>query len=114
MPLTTRLATGDVGGLEISVGGKGRAGDAMEALERDLKQLIVDSLMLEDVRPSEIESAAPLFVEGLGLDSIDALELAMAIERRYRVTFQADDERNREIFATVRSLAEYIAKETAA
>jgi len=80
----------------------------MQALEHELKELIVDSLMLEDVKAAEIDSIAPLFVTGLGLDSIDALELAMAIEKRFGVKFQADDERNREIFSSVRSLAQYI------
>jgi acyl carrier protein len=84
----------------------------MQALEHELKELIVDSLMLEDVKPAEIESSAPLFVEGLGLDSIDALELAMAIERRFGVKFQPDDDRNREIFSSVRNLAQYIAQHT--
>jgi acyl carrier protein len=83
----------------------------MQALEHELKELIVESLMLEDVKPGEIESGAPLFVEGLGLDSIDALELAMAIERRFGVKFQADDERNRAIFSSVQSLAKYIGQE---
>lgn len=83
----------------------------MEALEQELKQLIVDALMLTDVRPTEIESTQPLFVEGLGLDSIDALELAMAIERRYGVKFTPDDDRNRAIFASVRNLAAHVAKE---
>ena len=82
----------------------------MQALEHELKELIVESLMLEDVKPAEIEASAPLFVEGLGLDSIDALELAMAIEKRYGVKFLPDDERNREIFSSVRSLAQYIAQ----
>ena len=84
----------------------------MEALEQELKQLIVESLMLDDVLATEIESSAPLFVEGLGLDSIDALELAMAIERRFGVKFSPDDDRNREIFANVKNLAAYVAQET--
>jgi acyl carrier protein len=82
----------------------------MQALEHELKELIVESLMLEDVKPAEIESSAPLFVEGLGLDSIDALELAMAIEKRFGVKFQPDDDRNREIFSSVHTLAQYIAQ----
>jgi acyl carrier protein len=81
----------------------------MQDIERELKHLIVEALVLEDVEPDSIDPEAPLFVEGLGLDSIDALELAMAIERKYQVTFEADDERNREIFATVRSLATFVA-----
>jgi acyl carrier protein len=84
----------------------------MEALEQQLKELIVECLMLDDVLATEIESTAPLFVEGLGLDSIDALELAMAIERRFGVKFAADDDRNREIFASVKNLAAYVAEET--
>jgi acyl carrier protein len=83
----------------------------MEALEQELKELIVECLMLDDVLATEIESSAPLFVEGLGLDSIDALELAMAVERRFGVKFAADDERNREIFASVKNLAAYVAEE---
>jgi acyl carrier protein len=84
----------------------------MEALEQELKELIVECLMLDDVLATEIESSAPLFVEGLGLDSIDALELAMAVERRFGVKFAADDDRNREIFASVKNLAAYVAEET--
>lgn len=84
----------------------------MDALEQQLKELIVESLMLDDVRATEIESTAPLFVDGLGLDSIDALELAMAIERRFGVKFSPDDDRNREIFANVKNLAAYVAEET--
>lgn len=83
----------------------------MEALEKQLKELIVESLMLDDVSASEIESTQALFGEGLGLDSIDALELAMAIEKRFGVSFTPDDDRNREIFANVRSLAAYVAAE---
>jgi acyl carrier protein len=82
-------------------------------LEAELKHLIVDALMLEDVEPHEIEADAPLFVEGLGLDSIDALELAMAIERRYGVSFQPDDEQNRRIFASVRNLAAHVCTQRA-
>jgi acyl carrier protein len=80
-----------------------------EALERELRELIVEALMLEDVRPDQIEVDAPLFGEGLGLDSIDALELALAIERRYQIRMAADDARNRDLFRSVRSLAAHIA-----
>jgi acyl carrier protein len=85
-----------------------------EALELEIKKLIVDAMMLEDIAPSEIDSAAPLFVEGLGLDSIDALELAMALEERFGVPIQDDPERNREIFASVRSLADFVRTQGAA
>jgi acyl carrier protein len=77
-------------------------------LEQELKELIVDALMLEDVEASEIDSDEPLFVEGLGLDSIDALELAMAIDKKYGVRIKADDEQNRRIFSNVKSLADYV------
>ena len=82
---------------------------ASPAFELEIKHLIVDSLMLTDQRPEEIDSTALLFVEGLGLDSIDALELAMAIGKRYGVKFSSDDAANRQTFATVRSLAAYVA-----
>lgn len=77
-------------------------------LENELKELIVEALMLEDTDAAEIESDQPLFVDGLGLDSIDALELAMAIDKKYGVRIKADDEANRQIFANVKSLAEYV------
>jgi acyl carrier protein len=80
----------------------------MAALEDELKHLIVNALTLEDVRPADIDSTAPLFVSGLGLDSIDALELAMAIEKRYGVRFAADDAQNERIFSSIRSLAQHI------
>ena len=80
----------------------------VEGLESEIKALIVEALALEDVEPEEIETDAPLFLEGLGLDSIDALELAMALEDRYGVTIEDDPERNQQIFASVKSLAEFV------
>jgi acyl carrier protein len=68
--------------------------------------------MLEDIDPSDIETEEPLFVEGLGLDSIDALELALALHKEFGVQTSAEDERNREIFYSVASLAEFIRQET--
>jgi acyl carrier protein len=79
-----------------------------EALEAELKGLIVDALALEDIEPAEIETDAALFVEGLGLDSIDALELAMALEERYGVKIGEDPEVNQRIFASVASLASFV------
>lgn len=81
-----------------------------DELEREIKDLIVAALMLDDVKPSEIDSDAPLFVKGLGLDSIDALELAMAIAKKYGVSIKADDERNATTFASVRNLAAFVAE----
>ncbi len=80
----------------------------MQDLEADLKRLIVDALLLEDVDVEQIDRDMPLFVEGLGLDSIDALELSMAIHRKYGIEIKADDERNRHVFGSVRSLAEFV------
>ncbi len=82
-----------------------------ESLEDRLKKLIVETLVLEDVEPSSIETEAPLFGEGLGLDSIDALELALAIHSEFGVRTREDDERNREYYYSVKSLAEFIRRE---
>ena len=76
-----------------------------DQLTADLKTMIVEVLALEDIRPEEIDTDAPLFVEGLGLDSIDALELAMGLEERYGVIITDDPERNEKIFASVAALA---------
>lgn len=82
-----------------------------EKLERELKELIVSALMLDDVTADDIDSEAPLFVDGLGLDSIDALELAIAIEKRWSLKIKASDEERRGIFGSVRSLAAYVAEQ---
>ena len=82
-------------------------------LETEIKQLIIDSLMLEDIQAADIHSEAPLFIEGLGLDSIDALELAMALEERFGVKIEDDPDENRRIFASVRSLAEFVSGQLA-
>jgi len=79
-----------------------------ENLEERLKVMIVETLALEDVAPESIESDAPLFGEGLGLDSIDALELALAIHSEFGVRAEEHDERNREYFHSVKSLASFV------
>jgi acyl carrier protein len=76
----------------------------MQSYDDEIKQLIIDVLQLEDVRPADIDSDAPLFVEGLGLDSIDALELGVAIYKRYGITLSADSDDTRRHFASVRAL----------
>ncbi len=81
-----------------------------EKLEYEIKELIISALALEDIGPSDIESEAVLFVEGLGLDSIDALELAMALEERYGVKIGEDPELNQEILASVRNLAGFVSE----
>jgi acyl carrier protein len=70
----------------------------------EIKQMIIDVLQLEDVTPADIDSDAPLFVDGLGLDSIDALELGVAIHKRYGLTLSADSDDTRRHFASVRAL----------
>jgi len=82
----------------------------MTTLEQDIKELIVEALMLDDVKPDEIDSDAPLFGDGLGLDSIDALELAIALDRKFKVKINADDPNTRETFRSVKSLAAYVEK----
>ena len=76
--------------------------------EREMAQLLVESLNLEDVAAAEIDPDAPLFNAGLGLDSIDALELSLAISKRYGVQLRSDNDGNRRIFASLRSLAAHV------
>lgn len=82
-----------------------------EETEQKVKEIIVASLDLEDVSPSDIDTEAPLFGEGLGLDSIDALELGMAIKREFGIAFSKDPADNKRIFRSVRTLAEYIGEQ---
>lgn len=74
-------------------------------LEQELKQLIIDTLELEDVTPEDIDPDEPLFVEGLGLDSIDALELGLALQKRYGIKLEADSDETRHHFRNLRTLA---------
>ena len=78
-------------------------------LELEVKELIIEVLQLEDITPADIDSAAPLFVEGLGLDSIDALELGVALQKQYGISLSADSEDTRRHFASVQALAAMIA-----
>ena len=78
------------------------------AFEAELAQLFVDALNLE-IAAAEIDPAAPLFGEGLGLDSIDILEVALEISQRYGFQLRSDDENNQKIFRNLRSLAAHIA-----
>ncbi len=81
----------------------------MENLKRELKELIISSLDLEDVTVADIQDDESLFVEGLGLDSIDALELGVAIKKTYKVKLDANSADNKKHFASVNSLAAFIA-----
>lgn len=81
----------------------------MPQLEQEIKEIIISSLALEDITPDDIDPVAPLFVEGLGLDSIDALELGLALQKRYGLSLSADSEQTRQHFGSVRSLAAFVA-----
>ncbi len=80
----------------------------LEDLEAEIKELIVEVLALEDVTAGDIDSDAPLFNEGLGLDSIDALDLALALEQRYGVRGSQDPNENVRRFASVRNLVAFV------
>ena len=76
--------------------------------ERELAELLVESLSLEDVAAADIDPEAPLFSTGLGLDSIDALELSLAISKRYGFQLRSDNEENQRIFASLRALSAHV------
>jgi acyl carrier protein len=80
----------------------------LDGLEEEIKQLIVEVLSLEDVTTADINTDAPLFNEGLGLDSIDSLDLAMALEQRYGVRGSKDPNENVHRFTSVRTLAAFV------
>jgi acyl carrier protein len=84
--------------------------ESLERLEDDIKKLIIDTLALEDLTPADIDPTQPLFVEGLGLDSIDALEIGIALEREYKIKMEGDDEQNRQRYASIRSLASWVSE----
>ena len=80
----------------------------MDDLKRRVKEMIVERLGLEGLRPEEIDDDAPLFSEGLGLDSIDALELSIGLEKVFGVKLETEEEGKR-AFASVSALAEHLA-----
>ena len=83
-------------------------------LEHELTELIVKAVRLEDVETHEIDPESPLFGEGLGLDSIDALEISIAIAEKYGVQLRSDDEEHlKNIFTSVRTLARHIGENIA-
>jgi acyl carrier protein len=75
---------------------------------RELACMVVESLSLDEIDAEKIDLDGPLFGEGLGLDSLDMLELSLAIQQRYGVKLKADDPRNKEIFSSLRSLATHV------
>jgi len=80
----------------------------MDELKQQIKELIISALELEDIKPENIADNEPIFGEGLGLDSIDALELGIALRKKFGVQFSSENADNRRHFASVNSLAEYI------
>lgn len=79
----------------------------MEALIEKLKVQIIEQLNLDEMEPAEIDADAPLFIEGLGLDSIDALELIVLLERNYGIKLENPND-GKEVFHSVRTMAEFI------
>jgi len=85
----------------------------MENLKKEVKEMIIESLFLEDVEVDDIDSDAPLFGEGLGLDSIDALELGLALKNRFGLVLSTESEETRQHFYSVTTLAEFISQNKA-
>ena len=83
----------------------------MNDLENEIKELIISSLNLEDMSITEISSEDALFGDGLGLDSIDALELGIALQQQYNVNFKSDSEDTKKHFYSVKTLAQFINSE---
>lgn len=81
----------------------------MLQLEQEIKELIISSLALEDITPQDIDVSEALFVDGLGLDSIDALELGLALQKRYGLSMSADSEQTRQHFRSVQTLTAFVA-----
>lgn len=81
-----------------------------EALENELRALIIEALVLEDMAPADLPREEPLFGDGVGLDSLDALEISLALEEKYGITVDEDDVATKRRFATIASLAEFVAE----
>lgn len=82
--------------------------EVLSSFELEVARLLVETLHLEDIKPEDINPEEPLFGDGLGLDSIDALELALAISKTYGFQLRSDDKENRRVFASLRALSEHI------
>ncbi len=80
-------------------------------LEVQIKQLIIDSLELEDISVDDIADDEPLFNEGLGLDSIDALELGMALKKKFNLEMSKDKNENKKYFYSVKTIADFVRKQ---
>ena len=84
---------------------------ATDVLETELKDLIIQTLELEDITVDDIVTEEPLFEEGLGLDSIDALEIGLALQQKYGVVIEEDAEENQTHFASIANLAAFVSRE---
>lgn len=80
----------------------------MSPLEQEVAALIIECVNLEDVAVADIDPDAPLFRDGLGLDSIDALEISLAVSKRYGFQIKSDDENNLHVFASLRALSRHV------
>ena len=85
----------------------------MDDLKLQIKKLIVSALELEDVKPENIADSEPIFGSGLGLDSIDALELGIVLKKTFGIKFSSENAENKKHFASVDALASYITTENA-
>jgi acyl carrier protein len=84
----------------------------MDSLKLEIKQLLIEALDLEDLSPADIDDDAPLFeTDGIGLDSIDALEIGIVLRKQYQLTIAANDERTREHFRSISTLAALVASQ---
>ncbi|MBW8309792.1 MAG: acyl carrier protein [Candidatus Paracaedibacteraceae bacterium] len=83
----------------------------MNDLETKIKHLIIDSLNLEDISVEDIDSTEALFVDGLGLDSIDALELGVALQKEFNIKIKVQDDEIKKHFYSVRTLTEFVSKQ---
>ncbi len=82
----------------------------MNNLEREIKELIIQALNLEDITIDDISSEEPLFIDGLGLDSIDALELGIALQKKYSIKIETQDKNIKKYFFSVKTIAEFVGK----
>ena len=80
----------------------------MDEFQKEMAALIIEAVNLEDVSVDDIDPQAPLFGDGLGLDSIDALELALAVSQNYGVQIKSDDQQNQKIFSSLAALTEFV------
>lgn len=79
-----------------------------EDLSTEIKSLIIETLDLEDIEPDDIDASAPLFGDGLGLDSIDALELGVSLHRKYNLNIDSSDQKMREYFRSIETLVQLV------